>query len=87
MKIECFCFVDTQPELTTRRALEIGCAVGRATFELTRVFDEVIGVDYSKLFIETSNRLKMDGRIEYSQVIEGELMRKLVAVVDPEIVS
>ena len=33
------------------RALDIGCAVGRFTFELSKVADEVIGIDNSKRFI------------------------------------
>jgi SAM-dependent methyltransferase len=39
------------------RALDIGCAVGRFTFELTRVADEVIGVDNSKRFILTARSI------------------------------
>lgn len=31
-----------------RKALDLGCAVGRTSFELAREFDEVAGVDRSK---------------------------------------
>jgi hypothetical protein len=30
------------------RALDLGCAVGRSSFELARSFGEVVGVDLSK---------------------------------------
>ena len=33
------------------RALDLGCAVGRSSFELNQYFDEVVGVDISKAFI------------------------------------
>ena len=36
------------------RALDIGCAVGRFTFELSRIAGEVIGIDNSKRFILTA---------------------------------
>ncbi|MBL3278667.1 methyltransferase domain-containing protein, partial [Klebsiella pneumoniae] len=34
-----------------RRALDLGCATGRASFELARHFDHVTGVDFSARFI------------------------------------
>jgi len=33
-----------------KRALDVGCAVGRATFELARSFDETVGIDLSARF-------------------------------------
>ena len=33
------------------RALDLGCAVGRSSFELGRHFDEVVGIDFSGRFI------------------------------------
>jgi len=32
-------------------AVDIGCAVGRTSFELTRWFDYTVGLDYSARFI------------------------------------
>ena len=29
-----------------KKAFDIGCAIGRSSFELARGFDEVIGVDF-----------------------------------------
>lgn len=40
------------------RALDIGCAVGGATLELTRDFNEVIGVDFSSAFIEKAREVQ-----------------------------
>jgi SAM-dependent methyltransferase len=38
-------------EHTPLRAVDIGCAVGRTSYELTRTFDYVLGLDYSARFI------------------------------------
>lgn len=43
------------------RALDIGCGVGRFTFELTRVVDEAVGIDNSRAFIRTARRLATTG--------------------------
>ncbi len=39
------------------RGLDIGCAVGRFSFELSRVVDQVTGVDNSKSFIDAAKRI------------------------------
>lgn len=39
------------------RGLDLGCGVGRFTFELGLVVDEVLGVDNSKAFIAAARRL------------------------------
>jgi putative 4-mercaptohistidine N1-methyltranferase len=56
-----------------RRALEVGCAVGRATFELARVFPHVIGVDYSQRFIDLADGIREKGMLSYQVPVEGEL--------------
>jgi 2-polyprenyl-3-methyl-5-hydroxy-6-metoxy-1,4-benzoquinol methylase len=40
------------------RAVDIGCAVGRTSFELTRSFDYVLGLDYSARFIQVASMLQ-----------------------------
>jgi putative 4-mercaptohistidine N1-methyltranferase len=56
-----------------RKAFDIGCAIGRSTFELARGFDEVIGVDFSTRFIQEAERLKQNAVLRYTMPIEGEL--------------
>lgn len=56
-----------------RRALDLGCAVGRATFELAREFDEVIGVDFSARFIQMGVQLAQTGQVRYRMTEEGDL--------------
>lgn len=60
-------------------ALDLGCAVGGASFELSRFCDEVVGIDYSAQFIETAIRLKEEREITYQQVEEGDLTRERLA--------
>lgn len=56
------------------RALDLGCSVGRASFELADFCDEVTGVDFSARFINLANQLKEQGLVRYTRVDEGELV-------------
>ncbi len=67
------------------RALDLGCAVGRSTFELTRHCVEVTGIDQSRHFIEVACRLQADGSVPFDYVEEGELRASATAVVPPEL--
>lgn len=55
------------------RALDIGCATGRSTFELAKFFDDVTGLDFSARFIRIGVEMKRRGRIRYTICDEGEL--------------
>ncbi len=46
-----------------RRALDLGCATGRTTFELRRFFDEVVGLDLSQSFIAAAETMRLHRRI------------------------
>lgn len=58
----------------TRKALDIGCACGRSSFELARQFDAVEGVDFSANFIRLGVEMADQGSIRYSLVEEAELV-------------
>lgn len=49
-----------------KRALEVGCAVGRASFELSKHFNEVIGIDLSKMFITAAQTIQQEGSLNYT---------------------
>lgn len=55
-----------------KRALDIGCSVGRCSFELARVFDEVVGLDFSARFIRCAEELKNRGKLSYLLKTEGD---------------
>jgi len=63
---------------------DVGCAVGRSTFELTRFCSQVKGVDLSSSFIEAANRLVREGRHEYRFLEEGDFFREATAIVSDE---
>lgn len=66
---------------TDARALDLGCAVGRSSFELARWAREVVGVDASKRFIDVADTLRRDGRYAYEYIEEGNLRRPALAEV------
>ncbi len=57
-----------------RTALDLGCATGRATFELARHFDHVTGIDFSARFIAVGHQLAEQGSVRYTLTDEGELV-------------
>lgn len=58
-------------------ALDLGCAVGRTTFELARGFTVVTGIDFSRRFINVAAGMRDDGRISYCLVGEGDLTTRV----------
>ncbi len=62
-----------------RRGLDVGCAVGRSTFEMARTCDHVLGVDFSQSFIDAADRLKAGESIPYDRLEEAGLTTPLVA--------
>jgi len=61
------------------RALDLGCAVGRSTFELARHCREVIGIDYSQRFVAAGQELAAKQALPYRRRDEGDLFTALVA--------
>lgn len=57
----------------TAKALDIGCSVGRASFELAKVFDQVDGIDFSARFIQQAYALTEQGEKRYTIRTEGDL--------------
>ena len=75
--------VEVLPE--NARALDLGCAVGRSTFELARHCGEVIGIDFSQPFIDAAVDLQAQGCADYSYAVEGELRQTASVEIDPAI--
>ncbi|AFJ02533.1 hypothetical protein Q7C_1383 [Methylophaga frappieri] len=57
------------------KALDLGCAVGRGSFELAREFDAVTGIDFSARLINLGVQLQQRGVIRYTIIDEGELVQ------------
>ncbi len=56
------------------RALDLGCATGRSTFELAKFCGHVTGIDFSARFIKVALEMKEKGSIRYAIPDEGELV-------------
>lgn len=61
------------------RALDLGCAVGRSSFELARSCAEVVGIDFSASFVRAAEALRAGGELAYERTDEGELRTPLIA--------
>ncbi|MDK9716316.1 MAG: 5-histidylcysteine sulfoxide synthase [Trichlorobacter sp.] len=56
-------------------ALDLGCAVGRASFELARGgFQQVTGLDFSTRFFRLAARMQEEGNLRYAFPEEGEIV-------------
>lgn len=70
------------------RGLDLGCAVGRSTYEMSRTCGEVIGMDFSNSFIAAAERLKEGNPVGYSRRDEGRIETRLQAIlpdgIEPE---
>lgn len=71
--VRCADLAFLDPSGPIQRALDLGCAVGGATFALARRCPEVVGVDLSKRFIQAAQRLATEGSLRYPVRIEGDL--------------
>lgn len=58
---------------TNAKALDVGCAVGRSSFELGRFCAEVRALDFSRSFIDAARRLQAGGELSYQAAVEGEI--------------
>lgn len=67
------CVTELVEPIPGARALELGCSVGRACFELSTFCHEVVGIDFSKSFIAQAEELASQRRVVYSSHDEGEL--------------
>ncbi|OGV74138.1 MAG: SAM-dependent methyltransferase [Methylophilales bacterium RIFCSPHIGHO2_02_FULL_57_10] len=66
--------VQAMGDRPARRALDLGCATGRASFELARHFDHVTGIDFSARFVGLGARLAEQGVLRYTLTDEGDLV-------------
>ena len=60
-------------QLPTRSALDIGCAVGGASFELAKTYERVVGVDRSEAFVSAAKSMGLEGRRRFWMRDQGAL--------------
>ena len=66
-------FLDRQ---APSRALDLGCAVGSSSFELSKMCDEVIGIDFSQHFIDAANSMKSNGKMTFDMLVRGQVYKQ-----------
>lgn len=81
----CTALCDFTGEFGDATALDIGCGVGATTFELSRAFIRVIGLDSTKTYINAAKTLKDRGWMRYTSTTEGELTSEHSSVVAEDI--
>lgn len=57
---------------TGGRALDLGCAVGRSTFELARRGASALGIDYSRRFVDAAEQVRAGGAVTVRRFEEGD---------------
>ncbi|MGA0853930.1 MAG: methyltransferase domain-containing protein [Luteolibacter sp.] len=65
--------------------LDIGCAVGGSTFEMSRSCQKVTGIDFSQSFINAAEQLRRGETLTYHRLEEAGITTKLVAHATPGI--
>jgi putative 4-mercaptohistidine N1-methyltranferase len=61
------------PKTAVARALDLGCAVGRSSFELAQYAEQVTAIDYSHSFITAAKHLQNNHNIEIQIQQEAHL--------------
>ncbi|MFT7302707.1 MAG: 2-polyprenyl-3-methyl-5-hydroxy-6-metoxy-1,4-benzoquinol methylase, partial [Akkermansiaceae bacterium] len=54
------------------RSLDVGCAVGRSTLEMSRTSEEVVGIDFSNAFIEAAEKMRLGNGMICERLEEAE---------------
>jgi putative 4-mercaptohistidine N1-methyltranferase len=70
---------------SVRRGLDLGCAVGRSAFEMTRGCDEVIGIDFSNSFVQAAEALRKGDELPYDRKEEAGVSTRLIAKLPPSV--
>jgi 5-histidylcysteine sulfoxide synthase/putative 4-mercaptohistidine N1-methyltranferase len=68
--------------LSMKRALDVGCSVGRSSFELAKHFEHVDAIDFSVRFIQSALELARGNSLKYFLCDEGEIEHQAVASLD-----
>ena len=62
--------------------LDVGCAVGGASFQLAKTFHRVVGIDFSQHFIDAAEKMRSERRMDYEMLKQGEVFVKRTAALE-----
>tara|TARA_B110000263_G_scaffold241102_1_gene244978 strand:- start:1572 stop:3722 length:2151 start_codon:yes stop_codon:yes gene_type:complete len=68
--------------VATERALDLGCAVGRSSFELAKYFQHVDAIDFSARFVQQGAKLQAQNRLRYTVPVEGDIVEYREVLLD-----
>ena len=68
--------------IQAKRALDLGCAVGRSSFELAKKFQHVDAIDFSARFVQQGAKLQAHNRLRYTVPIEGDIVEYREVLLD-----
>jgi 5-histidylcysteine sulfoxide synthase/putative 4-mercaptohistidine N1-methyltranferase len=71
--------IECCPDAGRERILDLGCAVGRASFEFSKYFRHVTAIDFSTRFIQNAIRLQQGESITFHIKTEGDLTEERLA--------
>jgi len=63
-------------------ALDIGCSVGRLTFEMTKTHHRAVGIDTSLSFIRAARQVAARKRVEFELIMEGRITEPRSSALD-----
>lgn len=66
------------------RGLDLGCAVGRSSYQLGLICEEVLGIDFSRNFIQAAQAIAT-APLSYTRQDEAHLRTPLQATLPPEL--
>jgi putative 4-mercaptohistidine N1-methyltranferase len=68
-----------RPVCTNNKALDIGCAVGGASFELAKEYDNVDAFDFSASFVGAAKQMQAGETMRFKIPVEAELFEEVEA--------
>ncbi len=71
--------LDTTADAGKAEALDLGCAVGRSSFELAKHSASVLGIDYSQRFVDAAAAIQRGDACAYDRLDEGQARTRLIA--------
>ena len=69
-------------EINTDRVLDLGCAVGRSSFELAKYFKHVDAIDFSARFVRQGAQLQTKNRLRFTLPVEGDIVEYREVLLD-----
>ncbi|WP_448211265.1 5-histidylcysteine sulfoxide synthase [Colwellia sp. MEBiC06753] len=63
-----------QYQQNTAKLLDLGCSVGRTSFELSTNFEHIDGVDFSARYIQHGVQLQSGERVRYQMIKQGDIV-------------